>query len=476
MTTPDEVQTRGPFVAEYSGVGRFTYADGRLSENYSFWTGQAHSGQIFICFDEDMLSALIDFDSRLTSFSGVTDSGLLLEIRDPLLPIEQSMLLMEQMYRIIVRVSEIRLTVAEPRDITSVRYGLTNFLFCGTESRELEHLYWQRVLPLKLDYQRKSVVGYICMLPDYTSTSRTLGAVGGVQATTELVIDLSLSETTSDDCDRIADALCRVLSVARGTHIAWIYKTSLDSTGNPVTHVHSNNVTRYYHHLQLLSDNLEDAEPTRRFTETTFPVYLVRSSQYMLDGVSTDTYLEAKSAEGSLEMRALKAAVAMEMLAARHSCSCVPQQRGQIVDTTVFEGPTEELTNGICDIDLHATDEKKQAKRVAERDRVCGVVQCSLSERIRQMWKYIGLHRPSRDAENFARSRNCLAHTGRFACSPENRAASHGRNVHWSTPVEEYGFLVSLLDRTILRILNYDGPYIDWRRLDHYERRMHVND
>lgn len=475
MITPDEVQTRGPFVAEYSGVGRLTFADSHSSEDGAFWTGQAHDGNIFICFDQDM-HALVDIESPVASFSGQTTSGAHLETRGPLHPIQQSMQCMKQTCRLVVLASEISLVTPKSRDITSMCYGLTNFRFFGTEGRELEPLHWQRVLPLKLDYLGKPMVGYICEAPDYSSARKTLRAVGGIQVTAELVVDLNLSEITGDDCDRIADVLCRVLSVARGTHIAWIYKVSLDSTGNPVAHVHSNSVTRNYHSLPLLSDNPEDAEPTRVFAETTFPAYVVRSSQYMLDGGSLDTYLEAKSGEQYLESRALKATVAMEMLAARHCSSRVAPQFNQIINPAVFDGLIGELSSSICDIVLRTTKNKKNARRVAGRGRILGLNQRSLGERIQRMWKDIGLLAPPQDAEFFADSRNCLVHTGNFASSPENRATGHAPDLPWAKPVEEYGFLVSLLDRTILRILDYDGPYIDWRRLDHYERRMHVND
>jgi len=477
MTTPDEVQSRGPFVAEYSGVGRFTYAGDHLSEDVRFWVGQAHNGNIVICYDEGMSAYVFaNLFSPLARFSGLTTSRLCLETHGPLYTIHgQPLQSDESTLQIIVLASEIGLTVAEPPAITGVRYGLTNFLFSGTESRELEHLHWQRVLPLKLDYQGKSVAGYICEAPNYSSARNTLHAVGGIQVTAELVINLNLSEITGDDCDRIADVLCRVLSVARGTHIAWIYKVSLDSTGNPVTRVHSNNVTRDYHDgLPLLTDSPDDAEPTRVLAETTFPAYIANSSQYMLHRGSLDTYLEGKSGGEYLEMRALKLAVAMEMLAARP----VAPQLNQIIDTVVFEGLIRELSSSICDIVLSATKKKKKAKRISDPERLRVLNQRSLGERIQRMWKDIKLNRPpkEKDAENFARSRNCLAHTGSFACSPENRATWDGPDMPWSTPVDEYGFLVSLLDRTILRILNYDGPYTDWRNLNDPKRRMHVKE
>lgn len=466
MTTPDEVQTRGPFIAEYSGLGNLTFADGHSSENGVFWVGQAHDGSIFICFDQE-LHALVDSQSTVASFSGQTTLGARLETRGPLHLIQQSI---SSAIRTLLVASETVVTAPESRPITSVRYGLTNFLFFGTEVRD-----GMRGLPLTLNYHGRTVVGYISMLPDYSSASSTLCAIGGILPTAEFTIDLGLSETNSEDCQPIADSLCRVLSLARGTQIARLYEAFLDNTGNAVAHVHSNRVARNYDGFQLLTHNPEDAERTQTFTETTFPTYVARSSQYLFDRGSLDTYLEGKSGGQYLESRALKLAVTMEMLVARHFSGSVALSSDEVVDPTAFDCMLGSLRENIYVVVLRTTNDSRKARRISERGRVRGLNQRSFAELIRQMWIDIGLHASSASAELFSGSRNRLVHTGNFACSPENRAAWHGPSIPWSEPIEEYGFLMSVLDRTILRILDYDGPYIDWHRLDHPERRMHVN-
>lgn len=485
MTTPDEVQTRGPFVAEYSGVGRFTFADDRLSEDARFWIGQAHNGNIVICSDESMSAYVFaNLFSPLRSFSGLTTSGLYLETNDRLYTIsQQSLQSDESMLRTIVLASEIRLTVTEPPAITGVRYGLTNFLFDGTEACDSEPRDRQRVLRLKLDYLGKPAVGYICKIPSYSSARKTLHAVGGIQVTAELVVDLSLSEITGDDCDRIADVLCRVLSVARGTHIAWIYKVSLDSTGNPVAHVHSNNVTRNYHSLPLLSDNPEDAEPTRVFAETTFPAYLEKSSEYMLDRGSLDTYLEAKLGvlgQEYLEMSALKLTVAMEMLA--HAYLRAKRLEGY---ETIM--PPDDFQNCLQDLEtvvegcLTAKNLKpKTARRIAGR--VKELNNAPFKDILDQLFKGIDLNvvRSSKnamgDAELFACCRNSLAHTGQFLSTtrPPGKPCPFAQGSAGNK--QAYFFMQSLVDRVFLRLLDYDGPYIDWRNPNDRKRRMHVKE
>jgi hypothetical protein len=223
MTTPDEVRSRGPFVAEYSGIGRLAFTDGHLSQDGLFWTGQAHNGDVFIWFDQDM-HTLVDMDSPVASFSGQTASGMRLETRGPLHTVQQQI---GSTIRTVMLASETELTSPESRDTTTVCYGLTNFLFSELETRDQ-----QGALPLTLDYLGQAVMAYIHKSPGYVPASRMLHAVGGIQVTAELAIDLTSSEITSGDRDRIAEVACQVLSVARGTKIAWIYGSRMLEPGH----------------------------------------------------------------------------------------------------------------------------------------------------------------------------------------------------------------------------------------------------
>lgn len=475
MTAPDEVRAYGPFVAEYSGTGRFVLASDQTSENGLFWIGQAHNGNVLICYKDGVLSP-IELLSDLTSFSGVTDSGFQVVTNGKLHPIRQHLDLLDQSRCTIVLASEAHLATLRPSTAVRERYGLTNFLYCGTEQLQVEPNHWQLVLPLTIRYGNQSVAGKIHMLPDYDSASRLLEAVHGIQVTVELDIDVAACEISVGDLDTAVDTLCRVLSLARGTHVTWVYRTSLDAEGHPVGAVYSNRPTFGYYSETILDDSPDDATNTRQFVEATYSEYVAKASPYMLDKGSLDTYLEGKAGGQYLETRALKLVVAMEMLVAGHFSGSVALSSDEVVDATVFDCMLERLRENIHVVVLRTTNDSRKARRISERGRVSGLNQRSFAELIRQVWIDIGLHASSADAELFSGSRNCLVHTGNFACSPENQAAWHGPDMSWSTPVGEYGFLVSLLDRTFLRILNYDGPYIDRRRLDHHERRMHVND
>jgi hypothetical protein len=204
---------------------------------------------------------------------------------------------LEQVCRLVILASEISVVAPEDQDITRTCYGLTNFLFCGTESHEVGPGHWQLVLPLTISCRDRTIVGRIHMVPDYDSLSHILTATRAIRVTAELEIDAAASEMSMGDLDTAVDSLCQVLSLAHGTHVMWVYRTSVDAEGHIVDAVYSNRPTFGYHNGPILDDSPGDAGNTRQFVETTYSEYIAKSSPYMLDKGSLDTYLEGK-AEG----------------------------------------------------------------------------------------------------------------------------------------------------------------------------------
>lgn len=479
MTAPDEVQTYGPFVAECSGTGQFVLAGNQMSENGPFWIGQAHNGNVLICYKDGILSP-IELQSDLTSFSGVTDSGFQVATIGKLYPMRQHLDFLDQSRCTIVLASEVHLATLSPSTAVRERYGLTNFLYCGTEQLQVEPNHWQLALPLTIRYENQSIAGKIHMLPDYDSASRLLEAVRGIRVTVELEIDMTASEMSVSNLDTAVDTLCRVLSLARGTHVTWVYRTSVNADGRPVGAVYSNRPTFGYHSGAILDDSPNDATNTRQFVEETCSEYIAKSSPYMLDKGSLDTYLEGKAEGQYLETRALKLVVAMEMLVAGHFHDPAAARSDHVINPSVFSAMVPELTSCISQTVLSYTanhpSDRKHAKRISAPARVSQLNERSFEELVYVMWQDIGLRASPADARSIQVTRNSLVHTGQFACSRVQETPNHVEACQSSTPIEEYFSLSSLLDRTFLRILNYDGPYIDWRVPSHPQRRLHVND
>jgi hypothetical protein len=63
--------------------------------------------------------------------------------------------------------------------------------------------------------------------------------------------------------------------------------------------------------------------------------------------------------------------------------------------------------------------------------------------------------------ERVTRSRHALVHEGKFYCqlAPESRPASLPP---LASAADEYYFLIGFLDRVLLALPCYQGPYLDW--------------
>jgi hypothetical protein len=68
----------------------------------------------------------------------------------------------------------------------------------------------------------------------------------------------------------------------------------------------------------------------------------------------------------------------------------------------------------------------------------------------------------------FLKSRNSLVHTGLFYCQHYDDNAVLIQKGLPTTPQEEYFYIMSFLDRLMLKLLGYSGPYLDWGKQDSF--------
>jgi hypothetical protein len=71
--------------------------------------------------------------------------------------------------------------------------------------------------------------------------------------------------------------------------------------------------------------------------------------------------------------------------------------------------------------------------------------------------KRIDLQLTAEDTQRFIQSRNTLIHKGRFKCEEKSRGAED------TQLFEEFCFLMNVLDKVFLRLIEYHGQYMDRR-------------
>jgi hypothetical protein len=84
----------------------------------------------------------------------------------------------------------------------------------------------------------------------------------------------------------------------------------------------------------------------------------------------------------------------------------------------------------------------------------------------------IALELSAEDQRLFVSCRNSLVHQGRFYCQSAN-ADDRSRVPPHAGPTHEYFWLLHVVDRMFLRLLDYNGPYVDWTE-GKPKRRMNV--
>jgi hypothetical protein len=289
--------------------------------------------------------------------------------------------------------------------VRHVRFGLTNFDFVGTTPRGGE-----LVLPLTLETPADSVSVYVEPRPDMRQIMRRLMTLRSVEVTCEMVAESVLSAEQVERLQQVCDELAYVLSVARGTKVQWIYVDVYDDSGACLSRLHREAVTKPYSGLPPLHPGLEHRDATRRFIENAFRVFASTGTQLRLTRAMIDSYLDARLQTDYLEMRGVKATIVIEML-----------------------------------------------RWISGGDRTR---RSALKAALASLSRRVGLRAKGRALDALEASRNHLIHQGYFYCqiAPEPK-----KYAGLSSPWREYTFLINFIDVLFLKLLGYDGPYLDWR-------------
>lgn len=462
MTAPEEAQRYGSFISTYSGQGHFHYRDGHKSADVPFWAGQSSGGHVILACQDIELD--LNAGDRLESFMGETDSGLQFATSGRL-RVDSNGLRWTSEQSVFRRTLVIPASIAIepcalPANIANVSYGLTNLMFQGTEGSAWNES--QDVMSISLGFPDSDHVfaAHLVRRPDYDAQESILRAVQGTVPTAELRLRLgpTLPLASADD---LASDLCRVLSVAKGTRVQWTYRHLADENWHAVSTQHVGRIPASYSVAQVVGSATDDGPIMQRFIETAYPAYISKRHLYGLDFGILDAYLDAKADSDFLNMKALKLVITMEMLARAHLRATSAEESQGILSPeelrTCLAALRSAVRNCLKGSGVNAGRANRIAGRVAELNRR------PFEDILEQLFDGVGLKVSREERTVFAGCRNSLAHDGQFWSSrvppDDNCPFVHG----WEGNKEEYFFLESLLDRVILRLLEYDGPYLDWR-------------
>ena len=405
-------------IRAYVGTGTLQLRSG-VSVLASFEAGQFANGDVFVLthtsadvWDEDAAARFVGLTTDGRTANAVLDVSINVLGNHVQLPAGTYFA---------HRASVLR--VGSSASIATLRYGIVNFRFFGTETFTEYNSAGAPIrqgwrLPLDLVDSRGLVALNLMPVVGYSEIAQNISTTRGIAVTCEAVIEITALPAGLEP-DEVVSDLCLLLSVARGTRVQWLYRRELDPSGVEVAATHISHITRNFQGMEPLDHRAAAGEHTKRFLETGYGALSDVARTYAVRRGLIAAYIDSRSEDDFLEMRGVKLAVVAEMIKAQHGGgpSSAPPTRPRF-------GP---------------------ALRAACRE---------------------AGFRPTRAAvSDFVASRNRLIHAGRFRSDPAASVASR-----FATQEAEYFFMLSFVDRFFLSLFRYTGPFLDWSRYPGHEQ------
>lgn len=455
-----DLTSYGTYLAHYEGKGTLTLNNGQVVD-CSFEAGQLSNGNvILLCASESF--SLFESSSLVAKFHGMTPEGYELSTTGK---IRETNYLADRPSGkagawAAFRMDELSVQLMKEEDAQSVSFGLTNFKFLGTTAfRKTNRA--RLSLPLQLKNIDELINLQIQPIERYEKVMQKLQTLKGVDVTCEAILNLP-NNSEDRQLESVIDNLCRILSVARGTKVQWVYCDYYDGAASLIRRRHFNHITAPYCPLSIIDAGIEGRDETRTFIEGAYEAYLARCIGYALDRGTIDAYLDSKAENDYLEMRGAKLAVVLEKLKAVFLKLPSTQTSELILDEALFKKLRPKIKDAVSKTLEDANVEKDV--RIKMHEKLGELNRRSFKDILNIFLDDIDFKPIEEDVKLFIQCRNKLVHTGDFYCNnatPEEKS----RCTPLPSPAEEYYFMVNFLDRIFLRLLGYSGQYVDYRTL-----------
>lgn len=449
MTRAAKVGAYGKILASYRGSGQLHFARG-APLRCRFHVVQLSDGRIVVnCsgrgvgrgyrrFDE-RIKAVDRLDGQSAEGACVTISGLFftgLSLRERRAPSRDT-------WNLTCLADELHVAYAESGPPTSLKFGIVNFEYFANTWRLTATGGSRDILSLSLPVGELSIQ----KIADYEAVLAATKAQRGIDVTCYATIPLGDSVSLQDAVEAVSD-VCGLLSFARGTKINWLYYEQLDEEARKVSLAHQNRVTKPFSPTPLI--DRREPDDTARFVEQCFQTYQ-QDTTFDLARLS-QAYVDAKG-QGFLETRALVACALLDFLVGRYLNTTGAHT---MLPKAVFRKLAAELTRTIEAFQPPVSEALNRARLTDICSGLGELNRPPLRVTLEEFCQSLSLNMPSQEIARVVGIRNSLVHRARFLDDAENSA--------------QYFQLLNFLDRILLKILGYDGYYIDcttspWKRV-----------
>jgi hypothetical protein len=307
-------------------------------------------------------------------------------------------------------------------------------------------------LPLFVADRQLSIV----LMPTYAQRVRSLRSRRGVTGTATLSIPLaSLAET--EEAGLIADRVCDLLTLATGTLVTWNNSILTDDDGQSRPGLIRSAPTRGYNGGWPLIDR-RMAPHLSSFVEQTYPVYVELEQSLQLRRV-IHAYADAMSS-AFLETRALLIGALGEFLTLRAA---------EVVglENDAIPRPIVEHLHGAFVAEMDETLGRELAREALTSDVAAEIRQTvldklshlgdrSLRQKLAAVNEHFNAGLSPGEIRSFVITRNNMAHRMEFSDSPDSG--------------DQFRHMRYVVDRILLALLRYNGPFVDCRTLERHTR------
>ena len=465
----------GEFLAQYKGTdGRLTLDQGQAMP-CEFEIGQLNDGEnILLCmFSEEHRADIFYHGDLAISFAGETDEGYKVTAEEGLfainyLPDARTPEGRSGAAFTAHRMHKFRVEAPQNGTRRQLHFGLTNMRFHSYD------MPWQGVpyvFNIPVDEPYGDISFSVSLVPDYDRISAALQTLNHVAVTCELSHTITGNISDEQLIELVTD-ICFILSVARGSMVSLAYINEYDDAGSLQVRTHLARVTKPYCPWPTVAAmEISDRGITKQFVEATYATYRRRRDDWKLNRGTIFSYLDGKVQGDFLEMRGVKLAIALEMLKAVYLDLPTADVSEFCIERATFESLYPALKSAVkgplvaARIDGDARDNVYSIMRGSNRTTFRRV--------LAGLFEEIDFHPEKAEIDTFITCRDRLVHRGRFYSQVATEEECK-KMKPFPRVIDEYAFMVNFLDRIFLRLLGYDGPYMDHRIPDNPIRKASV--
>jgi len=439
----DLVGEYGRAVHAYNGVGAI-HTDDEHAFPCEFAACQYDSGRIALACDFDPPSPDILF-ARPARFHARLESGATLSTERPIneLPIVRALPQRQQGAWAVYTLADLTYAPREVDEVVDYRFVVTNY--------QPDPMFFRE--PMRLDLPRTSARARISMLDSAFHELEAVRALRDIRPTAELRIS-AVSDV--DEARFLADSLCYIISAARGTKVQWTVLDELADGGFLVRRVHENRVTKPFSPFAPI--DASRIKNLKGFIEQVYPTYVERKDDCRLDRGTIDFVLDGKVEGDHLETRAVKLAIAVETLLTNAADAIIPDARF-ILDPKKFEELAENLSAAVARVLQQAGVKRDLRDAIHAPRKVRGLNRRSFRHRLKKLASRLGLRMSESEIRLFVACRNSLVHSSEFYCNSATDDERHELPPK-ASPFAEYLFIMDVIDRVLLKLMGYAGPYL----------------